>query len=142
MAKKVHKLKGFQPESFRIICIASHQNHYRLSWALNNALNIQFQKADDLIIKISKANVEQHFSKYNCIGSSPSVAYHLISNKGEQGYLLKELPNIDFFLKIEGDTGGGDFVQNLINKIKGLDIVITAFELKPIKNVQSQKLTF
>lgn len=141
MTKKVHKLKGFQPESFRVICISSHQNHYRLSWALNRVLNIQFQKSEDLIVKLSKANIEQHFSKYAFQDNTLSITYHLISNKCEQGYLLKELPNIDFFLKIEGDIEE-DFFQNLINKIKGLDIVITAFELKPIKNVQSQKLTF
>jgi len=141
MTKKVHKLKGFQPESFRAICIASHQNHYRLSWALNKVLNIQFQKADDLVIKISKANIEQHFSKYICHDDTLPITYNLISNKCEQGYLLKDLPNIDFFLKIEGDIEG-ELIQNLINKIKGLDIVITAFELKPIKNVQAQKLTF
>ncbi len=141
MARKVHKLKGFQPESFRVICIASHQNHYRLSWALNKVLNVQFQKAADLIIKLNKTNVEQHFSKYYFQDNTLSLTYHLISNKCEQGYLLKELPNIDFFLKIEGDIEG-DFLRNLIDKIKGLDIVITAFELQPIKNVQSQKLTF
>lgn len=141
MTRKVHKLKGFQPESFKVICIASHQNHYRLSWALNRVLNIQFQKSDDLIIKLSKANIEQHFSKYTTRDKTLPVTYYLIANKCEQGHLLKELPNIDFLLKIEGDIGD-DFIRNLINKIKGLDIVITAFELKPIKNVQSQKLTF
>jgi len=141
MTRKVHKLKGFQPESFKVICIASHQNHYRLSWALNRILNIQFQKTDDLIIKLNKANIEQHFSKYTYQDNTLPSTYHLISNKCEQGYLLKELTNIDFLLKIEGDIME-DFFRNLINKIKGLDIVITAFELKPIKNVQSQKLTF
>lgn len=141
MARKIHKLKGFQPEKFKVVCIASHQNHYRLSWGLNQVLNIQFQKTDDLLIKQSKANIEQSFSKYSSLDENLPLTYHLISNKCEQGYLLKDLPNIDFLLKIEGEMRE-DYVPELINKIKSLDIVITAFELKPIKNVQSQKLTF
>lgn len=141
MARKIHKLKGFQPEHFKVICIACHQNHYRLSWALNKALNIQLQKSEDLLIKHNKANIDQSFSKYTFQDKNFHLTYHLISNKCEQGYLLKELPNIDFFLKISGRIED-DFVPEVINKIKGLEIVITAFELKPIKNVQYQKLTF
>ena len=142
MARKIHKLKGFQPENFKVICIASHQNHYRLSWAINQALNIQLQQSDDLLIKNNKANIEQNFSKYSFQDKTLSVTYHLIANKGEQGYLLKDMPNIDFYLKIEGDEIEDSFVPELINKIKSLDIVITAFELKPMKNVHSKKLTF
>ena len=141
MARKIHKLKGFQPEQFKVICIACHQNHYRLSWALNQALNIQLQKAEDLFLKHNKTNIDQSFSKYTFQDKNSPFTYHLICNKSEKGYLLKELPNIDFFLKIEGETDDG-FVSEVINKIKKLEIVITAFELKPIKNVQYKKLTF
>jgi hypothetical protein len=141
MAKKVYKLKGLQPENFRIICIASHQNHYRLSWAINNVLEIYLRKSDDLVIRHSKANIDQRFSKYSFRKDSLPVLYHLISNKSEQGFLLKELPNIDYFLKVVGELEDQEFID-IMNKIKNLDIVITAFELKPISNVQSKKLTF
>jgi hypothetical protein len=141
MAKKVYKLKGLQPENFRVICIASHQNHYRLSWALNRVLNIHFRQSDDLVIKHNKANVDQRFSKYTFRTDATPITYHLISNKSEQGFLLKELVNIDYLLKIVGELEDEDF-KDIIDKIKNLDIVITAFELKPISNVQSKKLTF
>jgi hypothetical protein len=141
MARKVYKLKGLQPEKFSVICVASHQNHYRLSWALNKLLNIHFQKSDDLIIKLNKANVQQSFSKYSFVDESGPVAYHLISNKSEQGFLLKELPNIDYLLKIEGEADD-KLIKQLITRIKNLEIVITAFELQTISNIQSKKLTF
>lgn len=141
MAKKVYKLKGLQPESFRVICIASHQNHYRLSWALNKALNVHFKKSDDLVIKLNKAKVDQRFFKYSFLKETIPATFHLISNKSEQGFLLKELPNIDYFLKVVGEVEE-QYFTDVINKIKNLDIVITAFELKPLSNVQSKKLTF
>jgi len=141
MARKIHKLKGFQPEQFRVICIASHQNHYRLSWALNKLLNIQLQRSDDLTINIPKANIVQHFSVYSYRQDDAVLSYDLIGNKSEQGVLFKEMPNIDYLFKISGEKSDAEFTD-LIKRVNSLEIVITAFEPKPLTNVQSKKINF
>ena len=102
---------------------------------------MHFRKSDDLVIKLEKAKVDQRFSKYTFLKETIPAKFHLISNKSEQGFLLKELPNIDYFLKVVGEVEDKYFTS-IINTVKNLDIVITAFELKPISNVQSKKLTF
>ena len=48
--KKIHKLAFDFESDFKLIGIASHENDYRLSWAINKSLNIDFIKADDLLI--------------------------------------------------------------------------------------------
>lgn len=141
MTRKVHKLKGFQPEQFFVICIASHQNHYRLSWGLNKTLGLYFQKTQDLEINVEKSEVKQYFSRYVSPGDNLEVSWNLISNKSEQGHLLKDQKNIDYILKIEGEVDE-EFVQTIVQKLRKQEMIITAFELKPLSSVQHKKLTF
>jgi hypothetical protein len=139
--KKIHKLKNFYPEDFRVICIASHQSDYRLSWALNEALSLGLQKAQDHSVKSSKGQVVQEFTKYAYEKASQSYRYYLIANKSSQGFLLPDMKNIDYLFKIEGEVED-DFLNDAIAKIRKINFVIIAFELEKIPEKHKKKLIF
>ncbi len=141
MAKKIHKLKNVVPEVFKIICIASHQNDYRLSWALNEKLNINLKRVEDHQLQLPQNRGTQNFSLYASDPDESLVVYHLISNKSEQGYLLKNMKNIDYFLKISGEMENIS-LPDLVGKLKRIPIIITAFELENPTQAQMKKFSF
>mgnify|MGYP006293116765 FL=1 len=141
MAKKVHKLKNVVPEAFKVICIASHQNDYRLSWAINDKLNLKLKRTQDHHIEIPQSGVDQSFSHYSSESEEFFATYHLISNKSEQGYLLKNMQNIDYFLKISGELENIS-IPELVVKLKEIPIVITAFQMEKFTPQQVKRLSF
>lgn len=129
--KKIHKL-AFEFESdFSLIGIASHENDYRLSWAINKSLDLDLIKVEDLLLNHPKHKIEINYSMYSSDDTNNYIAYHLISNKSDKGFLIPEMKNIDFVLRISGlpDT---DFLNGLLSSLKKIDIIITAFLIKDI----------
>ena len=124
--KKIHKLIFDFETDFYLIAIASHENDYRLTWALNKALNLDLKKGEDLSFNHSKHKVLTNYSMYNYQDESNYLKYNLISNKSEKGFLIPDLKNIDFILRLSGSPEN-DFLNSFLTKIKKIDIVITAF---------------
>lgn len=139
MSKKVHKLKDQQEEAFQLIAIASHQNDYRLSWALNRKLNWNLQKTEDLTVQGPKGTDEQRFARYSYTDARNQTLY-LIANKSSAGFLFATMTNIDFLLKAPGlpDTD----VHLMITRIRQIDFVITAFKLENLNVKERKKIIF
>lgn len=130
--KKIHKLNYEDERDYRLVGIASHENDYRLSWALNKDLNLNFTKTDDLIIYHLKHKIELSYSMY-ITNNDSYLDYYLISNKSEKGFLIPQMQNIDFILKISGDVKI-DFLNETLIKLKHVDLVITAFLIENISD--------
>jgi len=141
MKRKVHKLHNFYPEAFQVICIASHQNDYRLSWALNEKLNLGLQKDKDLTVEDQKEGTTRQFTKYSYTFGDQAIQYHLIANKNQEGFLFPDMKNIDFLLKLEGEMDE-DKLNFLIKEIKKIDFVIIAFRLEKLQPKHKKKLIF
>jgi hypothetical protein len=140
LKKKVLKLKDKPEYDFLVIAISSHDKDYRLSWSINETLEIELVKNDNLIVKHKRMDAEQQFSRFSYLADDEFTAFHLISNRSEQGYLIKNLMNIDYFLKIEGLPTINK--NNVIQKIKTLEPVITAFEIDISNLKEKDKLLF
>lgn len=138
--KKIHKLSFDYDSQFYLIGIASHENDYRLSWAINKFLHWNLVKTNDLQINHPRHKVELNYSMYHFVDDS-GLSYHLIANKSEKGFLLPDFKNIDYVLKV---TGEDDFspVNELIQKLKKIDIVITAFALEDLNKRLYQMFIF
>ena len=63
-----------------------------------------------------KTGVRQEFSLYRYYDEETYLDYHLIANRCEDGFLLEELKNIDYFLRISGDCED-DFTERLLVKL-------------------------
>ena len=141
MKKKIHKL-NFNPEyDFFLIGISSHENDYRISWALNNYLGLKLVRMDDHKIIDNNYPEPLNFSTFIYNDEESLLSYKLIKNRCYDGYLIGEIKNIDFLFIISGETNQ-IFLDNLTQKINDLSIVNTAFQIDPEKLKSRQKLLF
>jgi hypothetical protein len=130
LKKKTHKLSINAEYSPVIIAISSHENDYRLSWAINKHLGTNFTKTDNLTVFNNKYKIEQEFSLFVFEDEDSQVKYHLVSNKCDNGYLIPELSNMDFFFQIDGEISA-DFKDRLLEKLKKINIVTGAYIIDP-----------
>ena len=141
MAKKTHKLRVTESYHFRLIGISSHENDYRISWIINQSMDFSLSKLENLLIHHAKLDLAQEFSHYAYYDEDTLLDYHLISNRCNDGFLLEELRNLDFILKISGDIDN-HYISELVKKIRMIDMVTTAFEINPAELKSRTKLLF
>lgn len=129
--KKVHKLSVFDSEIITLIGIASQVHDYRLSWAINNKLGIKLTKNNEITNNYSKNSIEcvRVFSSFSFLNQKTEQQFILISNKSEKGFLVPELKNVDYILKISGSEITEQYVNEIIGKLKEIDIVLIAFNI-------------
>jgi hypothetical protein len=139
--KKIHKLAIEIENDYSLIGIASHENDYRLSWAINKSLGLDLKKNEDFTIDHPKHKITVNYSLYIFDDENNYITYNLISNKSEKGFLIPEMKNIDFILRVSGSPD-----QNLLNdllfKLKKIDIVITAFLINEVSDKLKKVLMF
>ena len=124
--KKIHKL-SFKPDfEFVLLGISSHENDYRLSWAINNHLSVGLSKTNN--IALNNKNSIQQFSVFSYHDEESYNTYYLINNISEQGFLFKELKNIDYFFQINGELIDYE-LQKIIKKLREIDIIASVFRI-------------
>jgi hypothetical protein len=141
LKKKTHKLSINAEYSSVIIAISSHENDYRLSWAINKHMGTNFIKTDNLVVFNKKYKVEQEFSLFMFEDEDSLVKYHLVANKCDKGYLIPELSNMDFFIQIYGEISA-DFRDRLLEKLKKINIVTGAFIIDPALLKSGRRLIY
>ena len=130
--KKTVKLKIEYSLNFKIIGISSHENDYRLVWAINEKLGMQFLRIDNLIVHHVKLKEDLEFSRYLFDDESRYLKLYLFGNRCDDGFLFPEVKNLDFILQIVGEISTAE-LKNLEKKLKTVDVVSTAFILQPEK---------
>jgi hypothetical protein len=116
--------------SLRIIGISSHDNDYRVSWAINNQIGLNFSKSDNLDIRTVGAQLPNSFTSFAFFDIKTGYLFRLISNRCPGGFLSKDYRTIDYFLVIEGDVDPMH-VHELVCQLKGVEIIHTAFVIDP-----------
>ncbi len=129
LKKKVHKLIVSSINPYKVLGISSHENDYRLSWALNRKLDLQFRKTDNLLIRSANEG-DKEFSVFQSDGNGNLLKLNLISNRCADGFLIREMKNIDFILQIFGDIDQ-DELDTIAAKLKTINLVSTVFEIIP-----------
>lgn len=122
------KLEFEYDYNFFLIGIFCHFKDYRLAWSLNQHLGFDLSKARDY--KLYSKNQEQLFSMYDFYIDNLELYYYLISNRGENGLLIPERKDVDYFLMVDGlyeASKKGELVQ----QIRGLKEVLSAVEINP-----------
>ena len=138
MRKKVHKLTGSEAGQFKLLGISSHENDYRLSWAINRQLGLDFRKTENFAVLHKNDNKPEQleFSMFQYITPDGILKMNLISNRCLNGFLIRDMKNIDFFLQIFGEDNQA-FTDAMSKNLKSIDIVSTVFEV-PRKNLKSK----
>ncbi len=135
----IHRLQEQESFDFGLIGISSAENDYRISWILNNAMGYRLTRQENLQVYHKRLDDPQEFSQYQYNDEETLLGYRLLSNKSENGYLLEEMPNIDFLLQVSGDLNEG-FIDELVSRLNALDPIRLAFRLDPSRLKSRKKL--
>lgn len=139
MKKKVHKLDSTLQQNFLLIGISSYENDYRLCWDLNNCLNSDLQRIENLEVLDNKTNKLQKFPVFYFEDENKHRGLRLIGNRCEDGFLIGEWKNIDYLLKISGEIKSKDLLE-IHSKIKLSKLVQASAILEPRQNRTIQLL--
>ena len=130
MKRKAHKLTVKPDYRFLLIGISSHENDYHLCWAINQQMKLEMQKTDDMVSYNPKLEENQSFSMFRSEDEETLVTYYLLSNRCDNGFLIEELRNIDFFLQVHGEVTK-TFVDQILKNLNEIKVIITSFQIEP-----------
>lgn len=119
MAKKILTPARSEPVLYTLFGISCHLKDYRLSYLLNQALELDFIKMEDF----------QGFSFYHCRDDDRFNLYYLLANRGTEAFLFPELRQTDYLLLVEGPFKKAQ-KDHLLERIKAIPNVLTAFEVR------------
>jgi hypothetical protein len=91
---------------FELLGLVSPIREYRMAWLINQEMDLNLVKADDLeleFLNASKLEISQYFL------SLPHGFIQLLKNKAlnssqQLAYLIPELKNLDYFLLVQDET--------------------------------------
>jgi len=129
MAKKIMLETRSEPALYTLLGISCHLKDYRLSFLLNQVLDLEFIKMDDLLAAVAPRKTTDSFSCYFGKDDDHFNSYYLLSNRGEESVLLPELRQTDFLMLVEGPFKKGQKDQ-LLSSIRAIQNILTAFEIR------------
>ena len=103
MGVKRHKLEMAIEEDFCLLGVVTDEPDYKLCWMINRALDMNFEKQEELQLFHRKLGEEQVFSLFSYHDNDAMISYRIIRNRAENGYYLDELKNIDYMIHIQGE---------------------------------------
>jgi hypothetical protein len=127
---KKHKLYAEINYDFGLIGISSHEKPYKLAWAINQNLGLNLTLTDELSIEEKGIEEPLLFSRYYFIDEN-ELEYNLISNKSENGFLIPDLNNFDFFMQLTGNSSS-EIRDKIIKEFRNIDIIMAALKLDPM----------
>jgi len=125
--KNVHKLSSVADQSYSLLGISSHENDYRISWALNEHMGFRFSKIENVTFFHQKFGESLEFSQYVYKDEENTLTYRLISNRCDNGFLLEEYKNIDFLFLV--DAIEKSKIQQLVIQMKTTPFVSAVFQI-------------
>jgi hypothetical protein len=123
--KKILPLDFDLTEEFQAIAISSHLRDFRLCWNLNNILQADFKKFQDMPFASKKSPLEK-YSFYYFYNPDQRCFYYLLSNKKNNSLILEKIPQADYILLIRGHFRSNEIPQ-FIQNLKKTTNILTAF---------------
>ena len=122
-------------EDFCILGVVTDEADYKLCWMINQSLNMNFEKQDELKLYHRKLKEEQVFSHFSYYDNDALITFRIIKNRSENGYYLDALKNIDYLIHIQGEINTVR-ISNFMLSIGGFETVrmCVPSDLSRIKN--------
>ena len=125
---------------FELLGIVSPIREYRMAWLVNQELELNLVKADDLELEFlnsEKLVIAQYFL------SLPHGFIQLLKNKAlnsaqQLAYLIPELKNLDYFLLVQDETEQLD-LSNFMEKLSQNSLVqsIVRIDISKLKSKEN-----
>ncbi len=155
-------LDAFAEDDYELIAIHSSLASYRLAFFLNKNLHLRLARKkedirfeyNDLIADFPLYQYDDHFqyNTYNLLGNKfhTEIASKTPESQGlfssvestfTTKYLIPELKNVDYFLKIESESTNFSS-KDLVNHILSISQIITAYPVEHTKLKSKNNLIF
>lgn len=136
--KKTTKINYEIKEIIKIVGIVTPEKDYKLSWLINNSLNIQLKRSNiELNNQIPEHSKNKQSSKYligySYIDEIKYLKFMLFKNKDENSIILRNLKNFDYFFIIYG-IYSNEYIIEVITKIKNLECITASYLLDNLSN--------
>ena len=125
---------------FELLGIVSPIREYRMAWLVNQELDLNLVKVDDLeleFLNAEKLEIAQYFL------SLPHGFIQLLKNKAinstqQLAYLIPELKNLDYFLLVQDETEELDLI-NFVKKLSQNPLVqsIVRIDISKLKSKEN-----
>jgi hypothetical protein len=125
---------------FELLGIVSPIREYRMAWLVNQELELNLVKVDDLELEFlnsEKLEIAQYFL------SLPHGFIQLLKNKAinstqQLAYLIPELKNLDYFLLVQDETEELDLI-NFVKKLSQNPLVqsIVRIDISKLKSKEN-----
>lgn len=147
MAKNILNFDVDDHLDFDVIGIICAFKDYRLCFEINQLLDINLQRVNDLELTLEKKGSTGLFSLYQ-YSSIDNEQFFLISNKGNNTWFVPEQKHIDYFMMIRNRAFFTE-LNTLMKKLKNIPlinsiIIIDAVKLKSADHflyIEKQKVT-
>lgn len=139
MKKLNLKLNPGEEPGMVLIGISSHENDYRLVWAINNSMKFKFARISNLILDKSVDDEPAGLSRYVFDDEERYIKYMLVSNRCKGGALFPEIRNIDYLVHVNGELIG-KAVDDLLKTLKKMEIVTGAYLIDSSKLKGTERL--
>jgi len=127
MAKKLSVQVDYF-EDYHLLGLVSNMRDYMLTFFVNNLLDIDLKKFDDLKPE-PKKNIA--YSWYCHWRKGEPVSYYLVGNHHEKGKLIPAQKSLDYFLLIK--NGSDQRAKAIAGKLRTIDKVTGVFQLDMTK---------
>lgn len=126
MPKNVLKLDD-EDYDFVLIGIVTSHRDYRVTRDVNLALGITLERVDDYLVFEKKRGWEIGFPHFKFVNEQEDQ-YYILGNKSENGLLIPEQRQMDFFLLVK--AGMSDIDRSaLVKSLKGVDLFQAVFPI-------------
>lgn len=117
-------------EKTMFFAISCSDSLHKLAWHINSDLSLQLSDYEGLTIE------EFTFPCHKDETSLPEISLLIVKNKVESSILFKELSNVDYVFKIQGNYLQDD-LKKIIATIKKIPSVVAVINLAPqtVKNL-------
>lgn len=122
-----------------VIAVVSNAAEYRLISMINKSFGVSFTRMLDFSMVEQLNNAIINFSVYQYFDTDQELSYYIVGNKSEDGYLIKEHKEIDYFLVMYGDEGRLKVADKIL-KLKGIDLCQMTFKMDLNKIKGKEKL--
>lgn len=144
---QIHALdfEDFSEEKYALIGIHTPLENYKIAYLLNQQFKINLKK-ESYTLDIQKKECIVSFDVYSyenttydfhwyliensCSQENTTIAHNALFSSETKNYLIPEKKNIDFFLKISGDSPN-KFIDKTVAEMNTIDQIMTSYAITP-----------
>jgi len=127
--------------NYKIVAISTHLKDYRVSFYLNELLDLKLKKTANLIVDNKVEESAQSFELQHYTSEEEVIDYYLIHNKSMGLYFLPSLKQFDFLLllKTENEINNQDQIIEKLKSSSHFQVVYKVENLSKKENTIVEK---